>query len=225
MKYINIAIDGPAGAGKSSVSKRIAKELSYIYLDTGALYRAIGIYALRNGADTTSDKLITPLLKDISLTLKHVDGIQRIFLNGEDISEIIRKSDASMAASNVSAIPSVRAFLLDIQKNIAKENNLIMDGRDIGTIILPHAQIKIFLTATPEERARRRYEEMTLKGQNVDYKVLLKEIKERDFNDSTREISPLKPADDAIIVDNTGFVFEQSVEALLGLIRSRLNDL
>lgn len=225
MNVINIAIDGPAGAGKSSVSKKLAEILSFIYIDTGALYRAIGIYALRKEANTTSETEITPLLKEISLTIKHINGSQRVILNGEDVSSEIRTPPASMAASNVSAFSSVREFLLNIQRDIAKENNIIMDGRDIGTVILPKAGIKIFLTATPEERARRRHEEMHLNGQKIDYDTLLKEIKERDYNDSNRKIAPLKPAKDAIIVDNTGFEFEQSVDTLLKIIRGKLNVL
>lgn len=225
MNVINIAIDGPAGAGKSSVSKKLAQILSFIYIDTGALYRAIGIYALRKGANTTSDTEITPLLKEINLTIKHIDGSQRVILNGEDVSLEIRTPPASMAASNVSAIPSVRKFLFNIQRDIAKENNVIMDGRDIGTVILPNAQIKIFLTATPEERARRKCEEMQIKGHKIEYDTLLKEIKERDFNDSNRKIAPLKPAQDSIVVDNTGFEFEQSVDTLLKIIRGKLNVL
>ena len=223
MSTINIAIDGPAGAGKSSVSKRLAEILSYIYIDTGALYRAIGIYALRHNIDTKDKEKIEAVLENIKVSIKHIDGTQRVFLNDEDVSDDIRTPNASMAASNVSAFPAVRDYLLSIQRDIASENNVIMDGRDIGTVILPKANIKIFLTATPEERARRRCEEMNQKGQCVEYKSLLKEIKERDFNDSNREIAPLKPADDAIIVDNTGFVFEQSVDAILEVIRSRLD--
>lgn len=225
MNTINIAIDGPAGAGKSSVSKKIAQTLSFVYIDTGALYRAIGIYALRKNANTTSAEEITPLLSEIKLTLEHKNNSQRVILNGEDVTDEIRTPPASMAASNVSAIPKVREFLLDIQRDIAKSHNVIMDGRDIGTVILPNAQIKIFLTATPEERARRRFEEMHLKGHCVDFNALLKEIKERDYNDSNRAIAPLKPAEDAIIVDNTGFVFEQSVDKLLDIIRGKLNVL
>ncbi len=225
MSAINIAIDGPSGAGKSSISKKLAEILSFIYIDTGALYRAIGIYAIRKGANTTSEEEITSLLKEINVTLKHIDGFQRIILNGEDVSSEIRTPSASMAASNVSAFSSVREFLLNIQKDIAKESNVIMDGRDIGTVILPNANIKIFLTATPEERARRRCEELQIKGHKVDYNTLLKEINERDYNDSNREIAPLKPAKDAIIVDNTEIDFENSVDTLLKIIRGKLNVL
>ena len=223
--FINVAIDGPSGAGKSSVSKECAQKLQYIYIDTGALYRAIGIYVLEQGADTASEQQVAPLLKNMKIELKHIDGVQKVFLNDIDLTDEIRKPAAAMAASNVSAIGQVRDFLMETQQSIARTNNVIMDGRDIATIILPNAQVKIFLTTTPEERTRRRYLELKNKGSNVNYDELLNEMKTRDFNDSNRKIAPLKLASDAILIDNTGFEFEQSVEAVLGIIRSRLDVL
>ena len=216
---INIAIDGPAGAGKSSVAKLCAKELGFIYIDTGALYRAIGIAALRKGFDTKNEKDVTSILPEISLSLKFVDGEQRVILSGEDVSRDIRLPEASMAASNVSAIPAVRSFLLDMQKKFARENNCIMDGRDIGTVILPDAQLKIFLTASAEVRADRRYKELIEKGTPKDYNELLEEIKERDYNDSHRAIAPLKPADDAVVVDSSDMPIEAVVAKIVSLAK------
>lgn len=222
MSSVNIAIDGPAGAGKSTVAKGLAKKLGFIYVDTGALYRAIGVCAIRKGVDTKDADGVSSLLSDIKIELKFVDGVQRVFLNDEDVSEAIRTPDASMAASNVSAIPSVRAFLLDLQRDIAKKNNCLMDGRDIGTVVLPDAQIKIFMTADVEERAMRRYKELQEKGINDSYEQVLKEMKERDFQDSNRPIAPLKPAEDSTIFDSTGHTLEESIEELSALIGERL---
>ncbi len=222
MKPINIAIDGPAGAGKSTVAKGVAKKLGYIYVDTGALYRAIGIYAIRNNVGTKDADGVSGLLKDINVELKFVDGTQKVFLCGEDVSEAIRTPDASMAASNVSAIPAVRAFLLDLQRDIASKNNCLMDGRDIGTVVLPDAQIKIFMTADVEERARRRFAELQAKGIEDTFEQVLSEMKERDYQDSNRPIAPLKPAEDSLIFDSTGNTLEESVEKLSALIGERL---
>ena len=216
---INIAIDGPAGAGKSTVARAVAKELGFIYIDTGALYRSIGVAALRKGYDTTDGEKVNSILPDISLSLRFVDGEQRVILNGEDVSVDIRLPEASMAASNVSAIPDVRAFLLEMQKKFARENNCIMDGRDIGTVILPHAQLKIFLTASPEVRADRRYKELIEKGTPKDYNELLEEIKQRDYNDSHRAVAPLKPADDAVTVDTSDMDLNEVVEKIISLAK------
>ena len=202
---INIAIDGPAGAGKSSTAKLIAKKLGYIYVDTGALYRTVGLYSIRKGIDTKDAEKVIATLPDIKVEIRFVDGAQHVFLNGEDVSDAIRTPEASMGASNVSAIPKVREFLFDLQRNIAAENNCIMDGRDIGTVVLPNADVKIFLTASVEERATRRYKEMLEKGESADYDDILEDIKKRDYQDSHREIAPLKQADDAIFVDNGGY--------------------
>jgi cytidylate kinase len=217
-----IAIDGPAGAGKSSIARRIAGRLGYIYVDTGALYRAIGLHVLRGGADPAKEESVRPFLDGLRVSLKFVGGEQRVFLNGEDVSQEIRTAPVSRAASQVSAIPAVRAFLLSLQRDIAGENDVVMDGRDIGTVVLPNAPIKIFLTASPEERARRRYEQMRKKGMEADYSQVLQDMKLRDYSDSHREISPLVRADDALLVDTTGNTLEQSVEQLLSLILERL---
>ncbi|MBS5661351.1 MAG: (d)CMP kinase [Clostridiales bacterium] len=219
---IAIAIDGPAGAGKSTIAKKISAELGYVYVDTGALYRAIGLYAIRSGVPEQTEQYVVPLLPEIRVELKFIDHMQRVFLNAEDVSEAIRQNEVSMAASNVSAIPAVREFLFALQQQIARENNVIMDGRDIGTVVLPHADIKIFLTASPEDRAKRRHLELLQKGQEVDFDTLLQEIIERDHNDSTRAIAPLKKADDAITVDTSGNSLEESIALLTDLIKSQL---
>lgn len=220
---INIAIDGPAGAGKSSIAKLVSKELGYIYVDTGALYRTVGLYSIRKGIDTKDAENVTATLKDIEVKLGFVDGAQHVFLNGEDVSDAIRTPEASMGASNVSAIPAVRTFLFDLQRDIAKNNNCIMDGRDIGTVVLPDAQIKLFLTASPEARAERRYKELIEKGEKVDFQDVLDDINKRDYQDSHREIAPLKQAEDAILVDNSGCNLEEGKELVLGIIRDKLN--
>lgn len=222
MSSINIAIDGPAGAGKSTVAKGVAKKLGYIYVDTGALYRAIGVFALRRGVNTKDAESVGSLLPEIDVQLKFENGVQKVYLSGEDVSEEIRKPEASMAASNVSAIPSVRAFLLDLQRNIAKTNNCIMDGRDIGTVVLPNAQIKIFMTADVEERAKRRYKELQEKGINDSFEQVLSEMKERDFQDANRPIAPLKPAEDSIIFDSTGHTLQQSIDELSEIIGEKI---
>lgn len=219
---INIAIDGPAGAGKSSTAKLIAKKLGYIYVDTGALYRTVGLYSIRKGIDTKNAEKVIATLPDVKVELKFIDGSQHVFLNGEDVSDAIRTPEASMGASNVSAIPKVREFLFDLQRSIAANNNCIMDGRDIGTVVLPNADVKIFLTASVEERANRRYKEMLEKGESADYNDILEDIKKRDYQDSHREIAPLRQADDAIFVDNGGYDLESGTEYLLGIIKEHL---
>ncbi|MDF2568231.1 MAG: cmk [Oscillospiraceae bacterium] len=218
----NIAIDGPAGAGKSTIARRIAKEMGFIYVDTGALYRAVGLFMLNQQIDTKEAEKVSSLLKDIKVEIKFINHEQRVFLNDADVSEDIRKPEASMAASDVSAIPSVRDFLFGLQKDIARKNNVIMDGRDIGTVVLPNADLKIFLTASPENRAQRRYDELIAKGFEVQYDTLLEEIRQRDYNDSHREIAPLKQAEDAILVDTTGNELEQSVQILMDVIKENL---
>ena len=216
---INIAIDGPAGAGKSTVAKAVAKKLGFIYVDTGALYRSIGVNALRHSVATDDSAAVVALLPETNVELKYIDGNQRVFLNGEDVSDEIRLPEASMAASNVSAIPEVRAFLLDLQRDMAKKNNVVMDGRDIGTVILPDAQYKFFLTATAEVRAERRYNELQEKGITVDFNELLEEIKQRDYNDSHRATAPLKQADDAVYVDSSDLTLEESISAIADRIK------
>ena len=219
---VNIAIDGPAGAGKSTIAKTASKELGFIYVDTGALYRTVGLNALRLGKDTKSADEVVPTLEGLDVSLRFVDGEQRVFLGEEDVSAAIRQNEVSMAASNVSAIPKVREFLFDLQRDIAKKNNCIMDGRDIGTVVLPDAQIKIYLTASAEARADRRFKELTEKGQVVEYDVILKEIKERDYQDMNREIAPLKQADDAVLVDTTELTLEESIDCMIKVIKERL---
>lgn len=219
---INIAIDGPAGAGKSSLAKIAAKELGYIYVDTGALYRTVGLYSIRKGIDTKDAEAVTATLPDIEVKLGFVNGTQHVFLNGEDVSDAIRTPEASMGASNVSAIPAVREFLFDLQRDIAKNNNCIMDGRDIGTVVLPNAQLKIFLTASPESRAQRRYKELIEKGENVSYNDVLDDINKRDYQDMHRETAPLKQADDAILVDNSGCNLEEGAELLMKVINEKV---
>ena len=218
----NIAIDGPAGAGKSSIAKAVSGVLGFIYVDTGALYRAIGLYALRKNTDTKDTEKVENLLTDIEVDLKFIDGNQRVFLNGEDVSEEIRLPEASMAASNVSAIPAVRSYLFELQRKIAKENNCIMDGRDIGTVVLPDADLKIFLTASPEVRAKRRYDELTAKGSKVEYDDVLSDLNARDYQDTHREVAPLIPADDAIVLDTTDMTFEQVETKIKSLTEERL---
>lgn len=219
---INVAIDGPGGAGKSTISKRAAKELGFLYVDTGALYRAVGLNAMRTGADLNDTESIEKSLDGISVDLKYENGEQAVLLNGENVSSLIRTPEASMAASAVSAVPAVRKFLFSIQQNIAAKNNCIMDGRDIGTVVLPNAQVKIFLTASPEERAMRRYKELVEKGENIEYENVLAELKQRDYNDSHRALAPLKPAEDSVLVDTTGLDLEESVEKIIKMIKEKL---
>lgn len=217
-----IAIDGPAGAGKSTIARRVAAQLGYIYVDTGALYRTIGLAATRSNTDLSDDNSLNALLSGISVELKFIDGVQHVFLNGEDVSEEIRTPSASMMASKVSAIGAVRAYLLDLQRDLAKKNNVIMDGRDIGTVVLPDAQIKIFLTASAQVRAERRCKELLEKGMEVKYEDVLNDIIERDYNDSHREIAPLKPADDSVIADTSDDTLEEAIDRLLQIIRRKL---
>ena len=220
---IAIAIDGPAGAGKSSLSKEVAKELSFIYVDTGALYRTIGLAASRKGLKKEDKAEIISMLNDIDVKLSFNDeGTQIVLLNGEDVSSYIRTPEAGMFASAVSAIPEVRAFLLDLQRNMAKSDDVIMDGRDIGTVVLPDAKIKIFLTASPEKRAMRRQKENIEKGIDSTYEEVLKDVNQRDYQDSHREIAPLKPAEDSVLVDTSDYDFEGSKELLLKVIKERM---
>lgn len=216
---INVAIDGPAGAGKSTVAKAAAKKLGFIYVDTGALYRTVGVNALRKGIDPKDAEKVKTTLDDIDVSLGFVDGSQHVFLNGEDVSEEIRLPASSMAASAVSAIPEVREFLLSLQRDIAKKNNCLMDGRDIGTVILPDAQYKFFFTASAEIRADRRCKELKEKGIPADYETVLAEIKERDYNDSHRETAPLKQADDAVLIDSSYMTIEEAVDKIVSYIK------
>ena len=219
---ISVAIDGPAGAGKSTIARAAAKAPDFLYVDTGAMYRAIGLWVRRAGKDTHDGEAVSGCLPGIHLELGYENGVQQVYVNGENVSEAIRTPEASMDASAVSAIPAVREFLLEQQREIARKNNVIMDGRDIGTVVLPRAQVKIFLTASPEERARRRYEELCQKGEQVTYEDVLKDVVQRDHNDTNRAAAPLRQAEDAVLADTTGRSLEESIELIQGLIREKL---
>lgn len=218
---INVAIDGPAGAGKSTVAKAAAKELGYIYVDTGALYRTIALNAVRNSVIDDKDKIVK-LLDDTRVDLKYINGVQAVYLNGEDVSAFIRTPEISMGASAVSAIPEVRAFLLDLQRNIARENNVIMDGRDIATVVLPNANVKIFLSASPECRAERRYKELIEKGESVSFEEVLADVNQRDYQDSHREIAPLKPSEESIILDTSNNTLEESIALVVNTVKENI---
>ena len=211
---ISVAIDGPTGAGKSSLAKRLAADLGDVYVDTGAMYRTIGLYAVRQGADLHDAAAVAALLPQIRLDIRLVEGTQHVYLNGEDVSEAIRAEEIGMAASAVSAHPPVRAFLLETQRGLAANQNVLMDGRDIGTVVLPHATVKIFLTASPEARAQRRCKELQEKGQPAEYETVLADIRQRDYQDTHREVAPLKQAEDAILVDTSDIDFDQSFAVL-----------
>ena len=216
---INVAIDGPAGAGKSTISRAAAKELGYIYIDTGALYRTVGLNAMRKGADINDpESVVATITDDLKVELRFIDGEQRMFLCGEDVSDKIRTPEASSAASKVSAVPEVRKYLFDLQKDLAKNNNCIMDGRDIGTVVLPDAKVKIFLTASPEARAQRRYKELIEKGMDVKYDDVLADMIKRDYDDSHRAIAPLKQADDAVLADTSDVDFDGSMQMLIDIV-------
>ena len=219
---IKIAIDGPSGSGKSTLAKALAKKLGYTYVDTGALYRTIGLYMLQNEIDISNEKDVTKALENIKLDVFHSEGTQHVTLNGADVGDIIRTTAVSMAASKVSAIPAVRAFLLDTQRNMALTHNVIMDGRDIGTVIFPDAEVKIFLTAGNESRAKRRHLELVEKGENITYEQVLADIVERDTNDRTRKEAPAIPAQDAIFLDNSALSPEETQIEAVKIIESKL---
>ena len=214
---IQIAIDGPGGAGKSTVARAVAAKMGIVYVDTGALFRTIGYYVRQKDVDPTDREAVGACLGDISIAISYVEGKQHVFLNGEDLGDKIRTPEMSMYASAVSAIPAVRAFLLDTQRDIAAKNSVIMDGRDIGTVILPNADVKIFLTASEECRAKRRYDELRAKGQQVTLEDVLAEMNQRDKQDSTRDIAPTAAAEDAVLLDNTDMTFEETVNAVIDL--------
>lgn len=218
---ISVALDGPAGAGKSTIAKEAARRLGFLHVDTGALYRAIGLDVLRRGEDPADPAQVLPRLEETGITLRFTAQGQRIFLRGEDVSEAIREPRASMAASSVSAMPEVRRFLLELQRDLARKNDVIMDGRDIGTVVLPDAEVKIFLTASPEARARRRCLELEQRGTPQPYQEVLREIGERDRSDTNRSVAPLRQADDAVLLDTTALDFQESEAALLAIIRER----
>ncbi len=220
---ISVAIDGPAGAGKSTLSRKLAEHFGFIYVDTGAMYRAVGLKFYRSGADTELNCDVEGILADTTVDIRFAEGEQRVFLDGQDVSDEIRTPEMSMMASAVSAKPPVRAFLLDTQRRLAANNDCLMDGRDIGTVVLPNATVKIYLTASAEDRAMRRYKELIEKGQAVEFKDVYDDMVQRDYNDMHRDIAPLKQADDAIVADTTGLEFEQSFELLTKLIKEGIN--
>lgn len=211
---ISVAIDGPSGAGKSSMARRLAADLGYTYVDTGAMYRAIGLYARRAGVDTKDAGAVGALLPQIKLDICLENGAQHILLNGEDVTEAVRAEDIGMAASDVSAHPAVRAFLLDTQRNLAASRDVLMDGRDIGTVVLPNATVKIYLTASADARARRRLAELLEKGKQTDYETVLADIEQRDYQDTHRAVAPLRQAEDAILVDTSDIGIEESFALL-----------
>ena len=215
---VSVAIDGPAGAGKSTLARRLAAELGYIYVDTGAMFRTIGLYALRAGKDPKDNEAVNALLPEISLKFAFIGGEQHIYLNGEAVSTAIRTEEVGMAASAVGANPEVRAFLLGMQRDMAKTQDVLMDGRDIGTVVLPDATVKIFLTASPEARATRRWKEYQQKGVEVSYEEVLADVRQRDYQDTHRAAAPLRQADDAQLLDTSEMNFEQSLEAMKKMI-------
>ena len=216
-----VAIDGPAGAGKSTAARAAAKRLGFVYVDTGAMYRAVGCRMRALGIAAGEVERVEQALEGLEVTIRFSNGEQRVLVNGEDVTGSIRTPDASRAASEFSALPCVRRFLFDLQQDLAKKNSVIMDGRDIGTVVLPWAQVKIFLTASPEERARRRFEELKAKGEEVAYDEILSDMKERDYQDSHREIAPLRPASDAVLLDSTGLTLDEVVERIAALVEAK----
>ena len=224
MQERSIAIDGPAGAGKSTLARALARELGYLYVDTGAIYRTVALRAREAGADPLDPEQVAPLLEDLDLRMDYGgDGVQRMYLSGRDVTETIRENEVSALASQVAALPAVREFLLDFQRKQAREHNVVMDGRDIGTVVLPQAGVKIFLTAAPEARARRRTAELLQRGQDADFDEILREIRQRDEQDENRPVAPLRQAEDAALLDTTNLDLKGSLEALLTLVRERLS--
>lgn len=221
-KHFSIAVDGPSGAGKSTLSKRIAQNFDFVYVDTGAIYRTVGLYCLRKGVPCKDDEAVSLLYPEIDIRIEYNDIGQRMILNGEDVSDIIRTPEVSIAASDVSSLASCRAFLMDMQRKFAENYNVIMDGRDIGTVVLPDADVKIFLTASPEARAKRRVLDLKEKGIDASFEETLKDIEYRDYQDSHREAAPLRKADDAILVDTSDIDFDRSLDLLCSIIAEKL---
>lgn len=222
-KNYAVAIDGPGGAGKSTIARSVAKQLNILYVDTGAIYRTVGYHVLKRGLQPTDASAVIGILSDTHIEMKYGDdGLQRMYLNGEDVTEKIRLPEMSMYASHVSAIPEVRTFLMEMQRSCARTSSVVMDGRDIGTVVLPDAEVKIFLTADVEERARRRFKELEQRGTPTDYTALLEEMRQRDYQDSHRATAPLKPAEDGVVVDTTNLNFEESCAEILKIIKERV---
>ncbi len=225
MNYKSIAIDGPSGAGKSTLAKKLSEALGFLYVDTGAIYRTVALYVFEKGVSANDSLAVTALLDQISIDLCYgEDGLQRMLLDGRDVTEDIRRNEISKYASAISAIPAVRDFLLETQRQFARANNVIMDGRDIGTVVLPNADVKIFLTASSQARAARRWKELDERGNPTDYATVLSELVTRDRNDASRETAPLKAAEDAILVDTTGYTLKKSYDVLLSLIKEKLDS-
>ena len=225
---VNVAMDGPVGAGKSSVARECARRLGFIYVDTGALYRSCALFCINKGVEISADSeaaIAEVLEKELTLTIDLIDGEQHVYVNGEDVSDKIRTLEISKAASAISALPAVRKYLLDTQRSIAANNNVIMDGRDIGTVILPNADLKIFITAKPEIRAKRRFDELVAKGSNVTLGEVLVEVNRRDYNDTHRKEAPLKQAEDAILIDTSDIDFEETVSGITDLIMAKYETL
>ncbi len=214
-----IAIDGPSGAGKSTVSRGAAQKMGFTYIDTGAMYRAVGLKATRSGISTTDEEAVSKMMEDIKIDIRHIDSCQHIFLDGQDVSELIRTPEISIAASNVSKIAAVREKMVELQREIGKSRDTVMDGRDIGTKVFPNAEYKIFLTASAKTRARRRYDELIKKGENVTFDDVLGDMILRDENDSTRTLSPLRAADDAKIIDTSSLTLKQSIDAVVSYVK------
>ena len=224
MKYRSIAIDGPSGAGKSTLARRLAQELGFLYVDTGAIYRTVGLAVRRHEIDPADEGAVSELLRSLAIAMRYgEDGLQHMLLDGEDVTEAIRQNEISGYASKVSPVPAVRNYLLEMQRRLAREHDVIMDGRDIGTVVLHHADLKIYLTAQPEDRAGRRYRELLERGQQADLAQVLQEVIERDRRDMEREVAPLRQADDAVLADTTGQGLEESFQLLLRLIEGRLD--
>ena len=222
MSLISVAIDGPAGAGKSTIARKVAQELGCLYVDTGAIYRTVGLYALRKGADPKNEGEVVPLLEELKVEMQvESDGIQHMYLNGEDVTAQIREPEISRCASAVSALPPGRAFLLDMQRELARTRSVVMDGRDIGTVVLPDATVKIFLTASPEVRAMRRWKELREKGNTDTYEEVLRDVIQRDYDDSHRAIAPLRQAEDAVLADTSELDLEESIQLLLNIVKER----
>ena len=219
---ISVAIDGPSGAGKSSISKTVAKKLGFIHVDTGALYRALAYTFIKNCINLGDEISIENLLKMTNVKIKHINGVQSVFVNDENITGFIRTEEVSMGASNISKMPIIRSFLLGLQRQIAAENNVIMDGRDIGTVVLPNADVKIFLTASAEKRAERRYRELLAKNEKVEYNKVLEDVIKRDKQDIERETAPLRPSEDAVIVDTSTLDFGESVSTIIKIVKERM---